>query len=117
MRSLGAAAQGDARAYFTGGVSAVLMGWREATIDVDLTLVPERDEVLRSIPALKEELELSVELASPAHFLPELNGAPPGARGVAGARVSMDARLPGPHSPAIPRGARFIKPARHLDDD
>jgi len=74
MRSLGAAAQGDARAYFTGGVSAVLMGWREATIDVDLTLVPERDEVLRSIPALKEELELSVELASPAHFLPELPG-------------------------------------------
>jgi len=39
------------------------------------------------------------------------------ARGGAGALVSMDARLTGPHSPAIPRGARPLKPARRLDDD
>lgn len=36
MLRLGAAVRSDGRIYFTGGVSAVLMGWREMTIDVDL---------------------------------------------------------------------------------
>ena len=74
MRSLGGAAREDARVYFTGGVSAVLMGWRSSTIDVDMTLVPDRDELLRALPGLKDELEINVELASPSHFLPELPG-------------------------------------------
>lgn len=47
-------------------------GWRDATIDVDLKLVPESDEVLRAIPRLKEELEINVELAAPSDFIPEL---------------------------------------------
>ena len=74
MRSLGAAATQETRVYFTGGVSAVLLGWRSATIDVDVAFVPDRDELLRILPALKDELELNIELASPAHFLPELPG-------------------------------------------
>lgn len=72
MRSLGAAAREETRVYFTGGVSAVLMGWRSATVDVDLTFVPDRDDLLRLIPALKDELQINVELASPSHFVPEL---------------------------------------------
>ena len=74
MRALGAASGGDAHVFFTGGVSAVLMGWRRSTIDVDLSIVPDRDEVLRLLPALKEQLEINIELASPAQFLPELPG-------------------------------------------
>lgn len=74
MRSLGTSAKEEARVYFVGGVSAVLMGWREATIDVDVTFVPDRDELLRHLPALKDELSINIELASPAHFLPELPG-------------------------------------------
>jgi len=74
MRSLGASAREESWVYFTGGVSAVLMGWRDATIDVDMTVVPERDEVLRQLPRLKDELELNVELAAPSQFLPELPG-------------------------------------------
>jgi hypothetical protein len=35
---------------------------------------PERDEVFRALPALKERLEINVELASPDGFLPELPG-------------------------------------------
>lgn len=31
---------------------------------------PEQDELLRAIPALKEELQVNVELASPADFIP-----------------------------------------------
>jgi hypothetical protein len=74
MRALGQRAGGEARVYFTGGATAVLLGWRAATIDVDLELVPDRDELFRAIAELKNELQLNVELASPAHFIPELPG-------------------------------------------
>jgi hypothetical protein len=74
MEALAAAAREDARVYFTGGATAVLLGWRESTIDVDIKLVPEHDALLRAIPPLKESLELNVELASPADFIP----VPPG---------------------------------------
>lgn len=60
--------------YLVGGASAVLEGWRDTTIDVDVRLEPEREEILRAIPRLKEELSLNVELASPLDFLPELPG-------------------------------------------
>ena len=69
MESLGAAARDEARVYLTGGASAVLLGWRGQTIDVDASIVPERDELLRAIPRLKEELGINVELASPADFI------------------------------------------------
>jgi hypothetical protein len=39
-------------------------------VDVDLKLVPDQDSVLRAIPALKESLELNVELATPDDFIP-----------------------------------------------
>ncbi len=74
MEALAAEAHEDARVYFTGGATAVLSGWRSSTIDVDLKLVPEQDVLLRAIPRLKESLQLNVELASPADFIP----VPPG---------------------------------------
>jgi uncharacterized nucleotidyltransferase DUF6036 len=61
-------------AYLVGGASAVLEGWRQTTIDVDLYFEPERDELLRAIPTLKERLHINVELASPLDFLPPLPG-------------------------------------------
>jgi hypothetical protein len=70
MRALGDSAPEDVRVYFTGGATAVLQGWRDSTIDVDIRPVPERDAVLRAIPQLKEALSLNVELASPDHFIP-----------------------------------------------
>jgi hypothetical protein len=74
MKALGAGVRAETRVYFTGGVSSVLMGWRAATIDVDVTFVPDRDEVLRLLPDLKNELELNIELAAPSQFVPELPG-------------------------------------------
>jgi uncharacterized nucleotidyltransferase DUF6036 len=70
MRALGTAASAEARVYFTGGATAVLNGWRESTIDVDIRPVPEHDALLRAIPRLKEELSINIELASPDHFVP-----------------------------------------------
>jgi hypothetical protein len=70
MEALDAAARAPARVYFTGGGTAVLVGWRDSTIDVDLKLIPEHDDLLRAIPELKERLHINVELASPADFIP-----------------------------------------------
>jgi hypothetical protein len=58
--------------YLVGGATAVTVGWRASTIDIDLVLRPEDEGALRAIPRLKEELELNVELASPLDHLPEL---------------------------------------------
>ena len=74
MQALGDAAAAETRVYFTGGACAVLLGWRATTIDVDLQLVPDRDDVLRAIAVLKDRLQINVELAAPSHFIPELPG-------------------------------------------
>src|SRR3954469_19806284 len=70
MAVLGHAARHDGVCYLVGGATAVLLGWRATTIDVDLRLEPEQDDVLRALPRLKEELSTNVELASPADFIP-----------------------------------------------
>src|SRR6476659_5240345 len=70
MRELGRAVHVDGRVFLTGGATAVLHGWRDATIDVDIKLIPDRDEILREIPRLKEVLNLNVELAAPSDFIP-----------------------------------------------
>jgi len=72
--ALGRIARQPVRIYLTGGSTAVLEGWREATIDVHLRIEPEDDELLRALPALKETLGVNIELASPPDFIPELPG-------------------------------------------
>jgi hypothetical protein len=74
MAALGREALGETRVYFTGGVCAVLEGWRASTIDADIRMVPERDELFRALVTLKERLQMNVELASPPDFIPELPG-------------------------------------------
>ncbi|HEY3130624.1 MAG TPA: DUF6036 family nucleotidyltransferase [Acidobacteriota bacterium] len=74
MRALSAEVDQDTRLYFTGGATAVLLGWRQSTIDVDIRFIPESDRLFRAIPKLKETLEINVELASPSDFIPELSG-------------------------------------------
>jgi hypothetical protein len=74
MRALGRAAKSEGRVYLTGGATAVLHGWRASTIDIDIKLIPDRDELLREIPRLKEQLNLNVELAAPSDFIPLPDG-------------------------------------------
>jgi len=73
MRALGTEVRTDARVYLVGGATAVLLGWRDSTVDVDLKIIPD-DEVLKCIPSLKEALKINVELASPDDFIPEVPG-------------------------------------------
>ena len=74
MAALGREANRETRVYFTGGASAVLLGWRASTLDADIEIVPESDALLRAISRLKDELQINVELAAPSHFIPELPG-------------------------------------------
>ena len=70
LTALSREATRDTELFLVGGTSAVLEGWRESTMDVDLVIRPESDALLRAIPALKERLNLNVELAAPDHFIP-----------------------------------------------
>jgi hypothetical protein len=70
LARLAGATRAPATAYLTGGSTAVLLGWRDSTVDIDLKLVPDSSPLLRAIPALKNELEINVELASPDLFIP-----------------------------------------------
>jgi hypothetical protein len=74
MRTLAEAGQAAGRVYFTGGATAVLIGWRSSTIDIDIKIVPEHDHLFRAIPRIKEILQINVELACPADFIPVLPG-------------------------------------------
>ena len=49
-----------------GGASAVIIGWRETTLDVDLKLDPEPPGVFEAIALAKDALAINVELAAQA---------------------------------------------------
>ncbi len=60
------------RVYFVGGGTAVHSGWRESTIDADIS--SDDDTVFRDIQDIKERLQLNIEFARPEHFVPPLRG-------------------------------------------
>ena len=70
MRRLGKAARGEGRIYLVGGSSAVLVGWRESTVDVDL----KPPGVFAAIARAKDALDVNIELAAPDDFIPALPG-------------------------------------------
>jgi hypothetical protein len=74
MRAIAVEAREPGRIYLAGGASVVLQHWRESTVDIDITIIPENDRILRAIPDLKERLQVNVELSSPTHFVPPLPG-------------------------------------------
>ena len=74
MRLFGRKTRAEVNVYFTGGSTAVLHGWRDATLDIDLRFDPEPTELYQAIPEIKEQLQLNIELASPSDFIPELPG-------------------------------------------
>lgn len=77
LAALAREATTDTDVFLVGGTTAVLVGWRASTVDIDLVMQPESDAMLRAIPFLKERLRVNVELASPDQFIP----VPPGWEG------------------------------------
>jgi hypothetical protein len=74
LRELAAKVRGAANIYVTGGATAVMEGWRTATVDLDLKADPEPGGFYEAIAELKDQIEINIELASPADFVPELPG-------------------------------------------
>jgi hypothetical protein len=70
MRAIARAARGPAQVYLVGGATAVAEGWRQSTVDVDIAFDAGADAILRAMPSIKEALDINVELASPADFIP-----------------------------------------------
>ena len=74
MAALGKQVCGPGRIYLTGGATAVLHGWRDMTIDVDLKPDPEPAGLFEALAVLKDQLDINVELASPDQFIPAIPG-------------------------------------------
>jgi hypothetical protein len=72
MERLGRAARGPGRIYLVGGASAVLIGWRDTTVDVDLKLHPEPAGIFGAIAEAKNALDVNIELSAPDDFIPRL---------------------------------------------
>jgi hypothetical protein len=70
MQELAAAARSPGKVYFTGGATALLLKFREQTIDIDLKFDPEPKGAFEAIAVLKNRLNVNVELASPDDFIP-----------------------------------------------
>ena len=74
MDALGKRVRGPGTNYLTGGATALIYGWREKTIDLDVKADPEPAGFFEAIAELKDSLDTNVELASPDLFIPELPG-------------------------------------------
>ena len=70
--ALRAPRRGAYRVYFVGGGTAVYLGWRRSSIDVDLC--SDQEIVFRNIQEIKERLNINIEFARPEDFVPPLKG-------------------------------------------
>ncbi len=60
------------RVYLVGGGTAVWVGWRTSTVDVDLHGEPEK--LFDDIQQIKERLSVNIEFVQPENFVPALEG-------------------------------------------
>ena len=74
MVAMGKQVRGKGRIYLTGGATAVLHGWRNMTIDIDIKPEPESAGLFEAIALSKDEPDVNVELASPDQLIPALPG-------------------------------------------
>ncbi len=64
--------RGTYSVYLVGGGTAVYLGWRHSSIDVDL--FSDQESVFRDIQEIKERLNVNIEFARPEDFVPPLKG-------------------------------------------
>lgn len=71
---VGRSLRGSHRIYVSGGSTAVLNGWRDSTVDIDIRLDADGPDILDEVVKIKRDLDINIEEASPLDFIP----APPG---------------------------------------
>ncbi len=73
LEALGREFHGRAQVYLVGGATIVLEGLRPTTLDIDVSLDVDpalHGELIQAIRRLKDRLQVNVEEASPADFIP-----------------------------------------------
>ena len=81
ISALGVKAKREARLYFTGGATAVLLGWRGSTIDVDILLVPTGGfYTIDSSQASDLVKKIEPSIVIPMHYLDAANARASAAR-------------------------------------
>lgn len=74
LRSIGEAASSPGVVLLCGGTSAVIEGWREGTIDMDLGYVQEPGGFFESLVQIKAVHDVSVDMVMPTSFVPAMPG-------------------------------------------
>lgn len=74
FQAIGDGARGPGNVYLVGGATALLLGLRAQTVDIDLKLDPAPQGIFEILARLKERLTVSIELAAPDQFIPALPG-------------------------------------------
>lgn len=64
--------RGTFRICFVGGGTAVYLGWRRSSIDVDL--YSDQEVLFKNIQKIKEHLNINIEFVRPEDFVPPLEG-------------------------------------------
>lgn len=74
MQTVGRLAHGrpEMRFYLAGGATAILFGFRNGTVDIDLA--GELDPLFQEIPKITDDLDINIEAATPTDFVPSLAG-------------------------------------------
>lgn len=72
ISAIGMMVRTSLKVYFSGGTTAVMLGIRNTTIDVDIKFEPDSIQMYKAIQQLKEQLNMNIELASPDNFIPPL---------------------------------------------
>ena len=74
LKALSRETHGEGSVYLTGGASAVVEGWRDATLDIDLKIDPEPQGIFKAIRSVKRSKKVNIELVSPSDFIPQISG-------------------------------------------
>jgi len=73
LREVGQRYHQPARLHLVGGTSLVFEGYRELTLDVDLTIevsVDDHSQLVRTLQEIMLALDINIEEASPGDFIP-----------------------------------------------
>lgn len=72
LTALGRTYRKEGRLYLAGGAALVHMGLRSgSTLDIDVVIeASNEDEMIMAIRRLKEQMQINIEFASPADFIP-----------------------------------------------
>ena len=75
LEAIGSGATSAGVVLVCGGTSAVIEGWRQGTVDIDLGYLTEPGNFFQTLSTIISSKDVSVDMVTPASFVPTLPGA------------------------------------------